>query len=81
MAPASTDKVELVALNKADTIDAELAEALAAELRGGIAAAPVFTVSGATGDGVDAILDAIIAELRRSSEAAATRSEADWSPL
>ena len=31
-----TDKVELVALNKADTIDAEMAEALAAELRDGI---------------------------------------------
>ena len=79
MAPASTDKLELIALNKADTIDAEMAEALAAELREE-SGARVFTVSGATGAGVDEILDAIIAELRAIKQAAAPEA-ADWSPV
>jgi GTP-binding protein len=74
-----TDKVELVALNKADTIDAEMAEALAAELRAE-SGARVFTVSGATGAGVDAVLDAIIAELRAIRQEAKAET-ADWSPL
>jgi GTP-binding protein len=74
-----TGKVELIALNKADTIDAEMAEALAAELREE-SGARVFTVSGATGAGVDQILDAIIAELRTIKQAAAPEA-ADWSPL
>src|SRR3954454_23871746 len=42
------DKAEAIALNKCDTIDAELAGALAAELRAA-SGAPVFAVSGATG--------------------------------
>ncbi len=72
-------KVELVALNKADTIDAEMAEALAAELRAE-SGARVFTVSGATGAGVEEVLDAIIAELRTIKQEAAAEV-ADWSPL
>jgi GTPase len=74
-----TGKVELIALNKADTIDAEMAEALAAELRAE-SGGRVFTVSGATGAGVDEILDAIIAELRTIKQAAAPEA-ADWSPV
>jgi GTPase len=74
-----TDKVELVALNKADTIDAEMAETLAAELRAE-SGARVFTVSGATGAGVDEVLDAIVAELRAIKQEAAAEA-ADWSPL
>jgi len=73
------DKVELIALNKADTIDGELAGALSAELRGA-SGGRVFTVSGATGAGVDNILDAIIAEL--GTIHAESRAQApDWSPL
>ena len=53
------DKPEVIALNKCDLIDDELAGALAAELRAA-SSAPVFAVSGATGAGVDAILDALI---------------------
>ncbi|MEA3014343.1 MAG: GTPase [Sphingomonadales bacterium] len=75
-----TDKVELVALNKADTIDAEMAEALAAELRAE-SGARVFTVSGATGAGVDEILDAIIAELRTIKQEAAEAEAPGWSPV
>jgi GTP-binding protein len=75
------EKVELVCLNKADTIDAELAEALAAELAEE-SGRPVFIVSGATGEGVDAVLDAILPELgaiRR--EAVGEAEEPGWSPL
>ena len=75
------EKVELVCLNKSDTIDAEMAAALAAELAEE-SGRPVFIVSGATGDGVDAILDAILPELgaiRR--EAMGDAEEPGWSPL
>jgi GTP-binding protein len=75
------EKVELVCLNKSDTIDAELAAALAAELAEE-SGRPVFIVSGATGDGVDAILDAILPELgaiRR--EAMGDAEEPGWSPV
>jgi GTP-binding protein len=75
------EKVELVCLNKSDTIDDELAAALAAELAEE-SGRPVFIVSGATGDGVDAILDAILPALgaiRR--EAVGDAEEPGWSPL
>lgn len=73
------DKVELIALNKADTIDDELAHALSAEL-GQASGARIFTVSGATGAGVDAVLDAIIAELG-TLNADAEAEAPGWSPL
>ena len=75
------EKVELVCLNKSDTIDDEMAAALAAELAEE-SGRPVFIVSGATGDGVDAILDAILPELgaiRR--EAVGDAEEPGWSPV
>jgi GTP-binding protein len=71
------DKAEVIALNKCDLIDYELAEALAAELRAA-SDAPVFAVSGATGAGVDAVLDTLVARLGQRAEAEA---EPDWSPL
>jgi GTP-binding protein len=74
------DKVELIALNKADSVGDELAGALADELRAASDGARVFIVSGATGAGVDAVLDAILAELG-TIRAEAGADEADWSPL
>ena len=73
------DKPEVVALNKLDTIDAELAEALSEEL-GKAGAEHVHAVSGATGKGVDAVLDAIVERLGRLG---AERSDepSGWSPL
>jgi GTPase len=73
------DKVELIALNKADSVGAELAAALAGELREA-SGARVFIVSGATGDGVEAVLDAILAELGALREEAEA-PEPGWSPL
>ena len=80
MAPASTDKPEVVALNKADTIDAELLDALAAELEAACGPA-VLAVSGATGAGVEAVLDALLAPSRRARRGRGRRRKADWSPL
>jgi GTPase len=72
------DKLEVIALNKCDLIDDELAAALSAELETESGAA-VFAVSGATGAGVDAVLDALVERLGKAAEA--EPEDADWSPL
>ncbi len=74
------EKPEVIALNKIDTIDAELAEALAEELREE-SGATVVTVSGATGEGVEKVLDALLQRLGRLAEAKSEEEEGDWSPL
>lgn len=56
------DKPRLVALNKLDLADAELGEGFSDELKAA-GAAEVFAVSGATGQGVDKLLDAVLAYL------------------
>jgi GTP-binding protein len=71
------DKTELIALNKCDTMDDEMAEALAAELNAA-SGERVFLVSGATGAGVGAVLDAILAQLGIQQKAV---EESDWSPI
>ena len=75
------DKPEVIALNKSDTIDDELADGA-----GGRAARPrpgarVFPVSGATGAGVEAVLDALVGHIGRIAAEAAAAEEGDWSPL
>jgi GTP-binding protein len=75
-----TDKDEVIALNKCDLIDDELAAALAAELEAE-SGAPVFAVSGATGAGVDAVLDALIDRIGSTRSAAKAEDEQAWSPL
>jgi GTP-binding protein len=75
-----TDKPEVIALNKCDLIDDELAKALAAELAAE-SGAPVFAVSGATGAGVDAILDALIDRIGRLAGETADAEDAAWTPL
>jgi GTP-binding protein len=73
------DKAEVVALNKADTLDEELIEALSAELEAASGRKPL-RLSGATGEGADAVMDAILLHL--DAEAAAEGvPAADWSPL
>src|SRR5687768_14678813 len=81
------DKPHLIALNKIDLADAELAAGFAAELKAA-GAERVFPISGATGAGIDALLDAVLAHLpaRTGTENphAAQREEeepGDWSPL
>ncbi|WP_166038165.1 GTPase ObgE [Sphingosinicella sp. YJ22] len=78
------DKPQVVVLNKIDTIDDELADALAAELEAE-AGQKVLRVSGATGAGVDAVLDALIQHIGTLDRAAIEDDEeepaSDWSPL
>ena len=74
-----TDKDEVIALNKCDLIDDELAAALSAELAEE-SGAPVFAVSGATGAGVDAVLDALVQRIGKIAAVKADE-EPDWSPL
>ncbi|MFA9200583.1 MAG: GTPase ObgE [Cypionkella sp.] len=56
------EKPRLIALNKIDLADGELAEGFANELRAAGAEA-VFPISGATGEGIEALLDAALAYL------------------
>ncbi len=81
------DKVQLIALNKVDLADDELVEGFAKELRAA-GADKVFPLSGATGQGVESLLDAVLQHLpdRTSTEtkgkAEEHTSEAEpWSPL
>jgi len=81
------EKPRLIALNKIDLADPELVAGFTAELEA--AGAPeVFPISGATGEGIDALLDAVLAYLpERSSSAQPEEPLADeapekpWSPL
>jgi GTP-binding protein len=74
-----TDKDEVIALNKCDLIDDARAAALVAALAEE-SGAPVFAVSGATGAGVDAVLDALVQRIGKLAAVKADE-EPDWSPL
>ncbi|MEE4199899.1 GTPase ObgE [Erythrobacter sp.] len=82
------DKPQLVALNKLDLADAELGAAFADELRTA-GADEVFTVSGATGEGIEPLLDAVLTYLpdRTATETNAAEIEEseedgdEWSPI
>lgn len=82
-----SEKPRLIALNKVDLADAELAEGFAQELREA-GADRVFPISGATGAGVGALLDAALDYLpaRTATENPHTVNDEDepdgeWSPL
>lgn len=80
------EKPRLIALNKVDLIDAKLAAAFAAELKAA-GAGQVFPISGATGQGLDALLDAVLDYLPAATvteRPEGEQEEADetpWSPL
>src|SRR6478752_5536539 len=81
------DKPRLIALNKIDLADAELAAGFAEELKAA-GADRVFPISGATGAGIGALLDAVLDHLpaRTATENPGAvvedeDEEADWSPL
>ena len=79
-------KPRLVALNKIDLADAELAEAFAEELKAA-GADKVFPISGVTGEGLDALLDAVIAYLPAATGTERPEGEREeggdkpWSPV
>ena len=83
------DKPRLVALNKLDLADEELGRGFADELEAA-GAAEVFNISGATGAGVDRLLDAVLGYLpdRTTTETKGSEVEdesdqarPDWSPF
>ena len=80
------EKPRLIALNKIDLVDAELVKAFTKELKTA-GADRVFPISGATGKGMDKLLDAVIEHLPAATvteRPVGEREEADealWSPL
>jgi GTP-binding protein len=72
------DKPVVLALNKTDTIDAELIAALCGELEAEAGVRPL-PLSGATGAGAEAVLDALLQHLGPAKEL--TEENASWSPL
>jgi GTP-binding protein len=80
------EKPRLIALNKIDLVDTELVKAFTKELKAA-GATKVFPISGATGKGMDKLLDAVIEYLPAATvteRPVGEREEADdtpWSPL
>lgn len=80
------EKPRLIALNKIDLVDAELVKAFTKELKDA-GADRVFPISGATGKGMDKLLDAVISYLPAATvteRPGGEREEADdkpWSPI
>ncbi|AHE57100.1 GTPase ObgE [Sphingomonas sanxanigenens] len=82
------DKPEVLALNKSDTLDAELVEEIAQALREA-SGAEVFPMSGVSGVGVDAVLDRLVAEIGPAEANAPGEMDEDeggegpgeWSPI
>ncbi len=87
---ALEDKPRLIALNKMDLADEELGEAFAAELKAA-GADEVFPVSGATGQGMEALMDAVLGYLPHRTMTEQPSAEIDddgvveddkpWSPI
>lgn len=82
-----SEKPQLIALNKIDLADAELAAGFAEELMDA-GADQVFAISGATGQGIEPLLDAVLGYLpdRTSTETNAAEEEVvdeaePWSPI
>ena len=77
------DKPEILALNKADLLDAERMDSLCAALAGA-SGGTVLPLSGATGEGLETVLDHVItaigARVSEDEGEAAEESET-WSPL
>jgi len=80
------EKPRLIALNKIDLADAELAASFAEELKAA-GADRVFPISGITGEGLDALLDAVIARLPAATVTERPEGEREvaddqpWSPI
>lgn len=77
------EKPQIVALNKGDLLDEELMADIAQQLEEA-GAKEVIPISGATGEGVDKVLDRVIAELPEKSSVETSRGddeEGGWSPI
>lgn len=78
-----TDKPVVVALNKVDTLDEELIAALSAELEAE-SGYPVMALSGASGAGIEAVLDKLLEAVGQPEPGAdpdEDEASGDWSPI
>jgi GTP-binding protein len=76
-----SEKPQIVALNKVDAIDAKMVEKLRKKIAKA-SGAEVMLLSGATGDGLEPVLDKIIEALGPVAEAAKASEDAEpWSPI
>jgi GTP-binding protein len=73
------DKPEIIVLSKADTLDAEMLEALADEIEEETGKRPLYA-SGVSGAGVSEVLDQVIRQVDPTPEGEEVH-EGDWSPL
>ena len=77
------DKPQIVALNKGDLLDEELMADISEQLEAA-GAQEVIAISGATGQGVDKVLDRVIAALPDKSSvetSSGDNEEGEWSPI
>lgn len=77
------DKPQIVALNKGDLLDEELMADISEQLEAA-GAQEVIAISGATGQGVDKVLDRVIAALPDKSSVETSNGdneEGEWSPI
>ncbi|KQM64755.1 MULTISPECIES: GTPase ObgE [unclassified Sphingomonas] len=78
------DKPEVIALNKADLLDEELTAALIAELEAE-SGAKVLPLSGATGQGLEAVLDRLIEAIgpgeMHAQDTGDDEEPREWSPI
>ncbi len=76
-----TDKAEVIGLNKIDALEPTEVKKLAAKLKRA-SKAEVMPLSGAGGDGVEAVLDRLLEAIGiESGAAAAALEEKSWSPI
>ncbi|MES0208726.1 GTPase ObgE [Mesorhizobium sp. M0028] len=72
-----TDKVEIVALSQVDILDADVRKKKAASLKRAAGRAPML-LSAVTGEGVEAVLRALMAVVAEAREAVAAPVETRW---
>ncbi|MER9021626.1 GTPase ObgE [Mesorhizobium sp. M0815] len=72
-----TDKVEIVALSQVDILDADARKKKAASLKRAAGRAPML-LSAVTGEGVEAVLRALMAVVAKAREAVAAPVETRW---
>jgi GTP-binding protein len=77
------DKPQIVALNKGDLLDEEIMADIAGQLHAA-GALDVISISGATGQGIDKVLDRVLEALPAMSSvetSTGTNEEGEWSPI
>jgi GTPase len=76
-----TDKIEVIGLNKIDALDPAAVKALTAKLKRA-AKAEVLPLSGASGEGIEAVLDRLAVAIRGDVSDTTEATEAKpWSPI